>query len=133
MVSTRAREIDCPFCSPPPEQVVAESTHAVAIRDAYPLAEGHTLVLPKAHAESLFALAAAVQEDVWRLVGRVRDLLHRELAPTGFTVGVNDGLAAGQTVPHAHVHVIPRFEGDVADPRGGVRWVIPERAPYWSA
>ena len=68
---------------------------------------------------------------MWRLVDRVRASLAAELDPDGFNVGVNDGAAAGQTVAHAHVHVIPRFEGDVADPRGGVRWVVPDRARYW--
>jgi diadenosine tetraphosphate (Ap4A) HIT family hydrolase len=68
---------------------------------------------------------------VWSLVARVRGKLVSELQPDGFNVGVNDGAAAGQTVPHAHVHVIPRRAGDVADPRGGVRWVVPAKARYW--
>jgi len=70
-------------------------------------------------------------EDVWRLVSHVREELESEFHPDGFNIGVNDGESAGQTVPHVHVHVIPRFKGDVPDPRGGIRWVVPENAPYW--
>jgi len=66
------------------------------------------------------------------MVSEVRQILGRKFAPNGFTIGINDGEAAGQTVSHAHVHVIPRYHGDVADPRGGIRQVIPQRANYWS-
>jgi diadenosine tetraphosphate (Ap4A) HIT family hydrolase len=72
-----------------------------------------------------------VQTAVWQLVAQVRVQLHKEFHPDAFTIGLNDGIAAGQTVPHAHVHVVPRFAGDVPDPRGGVRWVIPDKAAYW--
>lgn len=65
------------------------------------------------------------------LLDRAKKSLDQELAPHGFNIGINDGPAAGQTVPHLHMHLIPRFEGDVADPRGGIRWVIPEKAKYW--
>jgi diadenosine tetraphosphate (Ap4A) HIT family hydrolase len=103
----------------------------VAVADAFPVAEGHLLVIPRRHVASLFDLREAEQAAVWGLVAQVRGWLVSELRPDGFTVGVNDGLAAGQTVLHAHVHVIPRRTGDVADPRGGVRWVLPAKAPYW--
>ena len=116
----------CPFCDIPMESVVAESRHAVAIRDRYPVSHGHTLVIPKAHAETLFAQSAVVQAAIWRLVATVRDDLQSEFNPVGFNVGLNDGRAAGQTVEHAHVHIIPRRDGDVADPRGGIRWVLLE-------
>ena len=121
----------CPFCEVPKHSVVAESRHAVAVRDRYPVTDGHTLVIPKAHAKTLFAHSAAIQADVWCLVARVRDGLQSELKPGGFNIGLNDGRAAGQTVEHTHVHVIPRFDGDVGDPRGGIRWILPEHAAYW--
>lgn len=105
--------------------------HAVAFRDTYPLSPGHTLVIPRQHEADLFDLDAAVRAAVWQLVDTVQSRLAQTLAPDGFNIGVNAGLAAGQTIPHAHVHVIPRTAGDVADPRGGVRWVIPDKAPYW--
>jgi diadenosine tetraphosphate (Ap4A) HIT family hydrolase len=79
----------------------------------------------------LFDLPAAEQLSLWSQVAVVRQLLIEQYNPDGFNVGVNEGLAAGQTVPHAHIHVIPRRHGDVADPRGGVRWVIPAKAQYW--
>lgn len=123
---------DCPFCHLPEGSVVAESRHAIAIRDRYPVNHGHTLVVPKAHAKTVCDQSAEVHADIWCLVARVRDELRSELNPDGFNVGINEGTAAGQTVKHAHVHVIPRFHGDVPDPRGGIRWVVPERAAYWT-
>jgi diadenosine tetraphosphate (Ap4A) HIT family hydrolase len=107
------------------------NAHAAAFRDRYPLSEGHTLVIPWAHRPSVFDGPADEQAALWRLVAEVRAELARELSPDGFTIGVNDGESAGQTVPHAHVHVIPRFRDDVPDPRGGIRWVIADRAAYW--
>ncbi len=100
--------------------------------DSFPVAEGHTLVVPRAHVTSIFELAKDEQEELWRLVSMVRGRLAKEFSPAGFTIGVNDGEAAGQTVGHAHIHVIPRFEGDTPDPRGGIRWVLPDKAAYWS-
>ncbi len=95
------------------------------------MTEGHTLVVPERHVASLFDLDAEERADVWRLVDEVRAALLESHGPDGFNVGVNDGAAAGQTVWHAHVHVIPRYAGDVPDPRGGIRWVVPETASYW--
>ena len=89
-------------------------------------------MIPRKHVVSLFELSTAEQADLWMLVASVREQLQQEFNPDGFNIGVNDGTAAGQTVLHAHVHVIPRYAGDVPDPRGGVRWIIPEKADYWS-
>ena len=121
----------CPFCDSASDAPVLESRHAIALPDAFPLSSGHTLVVPRRHVESVFTLEPEEQADLWALVDRVRRELVGEHGPDGFNVGVNDGAAAGQTVSHAHVHVIPRYDGDVADPRGGVRWVLPDRARYW--
>jgi diadenosine tetraphosphate (Ap4A) HIT family hydrolase len=121
----------CPFCHLAPNHVTRASTHARAFPDAYPVNPGHTLVVPVRHVASLFELSADELADVWWLVGEVRAALAASHTPDAFNIGVNDGEAAGQTVGHAHVHVIPRRRGDVPDPRGGVRWVIPDRAPYW--
>ena len=89
-------------------------------------------MIPLKHVASLFELSATEQADLWQLVASVREQLQGEFNPDGFNVGLNDGTAAGQTVMHAHIHVVPRYVGDVADPRGGVRWIIPEKADYWS-
>lgn len=107
------------------------NAHAIAFRDGYPLSEGHGLVVPRRHLASVFDGSPEEQAALWSLVAEFRAAMLRELSPAGFNVGVNDGAAAGQTVMHGHVHVIPRFEGDVADPRGGIRWILPEKAKYW--
>jgi diadenosine tetraphosphate (Ap4A) HIT family hydrolase len=124
---------DCPFCSLPASRVLHTSPHGRAFRDAYPVSDGHTLVVPHRHVGSLFDLLPAERADLWLLADEVRQALAASHGPDGFNIGVNDGEAAGQTVGHAHIHVIPRYAGDVADPRGGIRWVIPDRAPYWDA
>jgi diadenosine tetraphosphate (Ap4A) HIT family hydrolase len=121
----------CPFCHLKNSRIQLDNDSAAAFPDAFPVAEGHTLVVPKRHVASLFDLSAVEQAALWRLVALVRGSLMAELKPDGFNIGVNDGSAAGQTVMHAHVHVIPRRKGDVADPRGGVRWIIPSKAQYW--
>jgi len=121
----------CPFCSPPAGRVIAENEHALCFPDGFPLAEGHTLVVPRRHVASLFDLGEQEQAAVWRLVAETRNGLRAAGEVHGVNIGLNDGHAAGQTVEHAHVHLIPRREGDVPDPRGGVRWVLPERARYW--
>ncbi len=123
---------DCPFCDLKKSRILLESEFATAFFDAFPVVEGHTLVVPKRHVASLFDLPEEEQAAVWKLVALVRAKLMAEQQPDGFNVGVNDGPAAGQTVMHAHVHVIPRRKGDVADPRGGVRWIMPDKAPYWA-
>lgn len=69
---------------------------------------------------------------MWSIVAEVRADLQKRHQPDGFNIGLNDGASAGQTVMHAHIHIVPRYAGDVADPRGGVRWVIPAKADYWS-
>lgn len=122
----------CPFCPPPSDRVVASNDLAVAIRDGYPVSPGHTLVIPKRHVASLVEVTKDEAAALWSLIAEARAQLDAELKPDGYNVGVNDGRAAGQTVMHLHVHLIPRYEGDRTDPRGGVRWVIPEKADYWS-
>ena len=124
--------IDCPFCERIREARVAQAfATARAFADEFPVSRGHTLVVPVRHEADFFALSIAEQTDVLSLVSEVRAELSETLQPDGFNIGINAGPAAGQTVGHAHVHVIPRFDGDVPDPRGGIRWVLPERAAYW--
>lgn len=132
MYEASMKPLRCPFCALEIEQVAA-SRAAVAVLDGFPVAEGHTLIIPRRHVGSVFELGPDELGDFFALVAQVRAQLADELAPHGFTIGVNDGEAAGQTVGHAHLHIIPRRHGDVPDPRGGVRWVLPEHADYWSA
>lgn len=121
----------CPFCELNATNVVAASEFAFAFRDRYPVAEHHTLVIPRRHVASLFELDDEELAAVWVLVAEVRRSLAEQFGVEAFNVGLNDGVAAGQTVLHAHVHVIPRADGDSDDPRGGIRWVVPEKARYW--
>ncbi len=121
----------CPFCALPRERIWRESAEAVAVFDGYPLTEGHTLVIPKRHVGSFFELTMEDQSAILRFVNEVRmELLHR-FQPDSFNLGLNDGPEAGQTIGHCHLHLIPRRRGDVPDPRGGVRWVVPAKARYW--
>jgi diadenosine tetraphosphate (Ap4A) HIT family hydrolase len=122
---------DCPFCRLERNRIRLESEFAVSFLDGFPITQGHTLVIPKRHVVSLFELPDEEQAAIWKLVTQVRASLAAELQPDGFNVGFNDGTASGQTVMHAHVHIIPRYIGDVTDPRGGVRWIMPDKARYW--
>lgn len=115
----------------PVERIEAANEHAVVIRDGYPVSVGHTLVIPRRHVGSFFELTVDEQGAMLRLLADARGRLQQQLAPASYNIGINDGPAAGQTVPHVHMHLIPRYEGDVQDPRGGVRWVIPGKARYW--
>jgi diadenosine tetraphosphate (Ap4A) HIT family hydrolase len=121
----------CPFCNLPEARRWLANEVGVAVLDGFPITEGHSLVIPRRHVASVFDLHPTEQSALWRLVSQVRDELQAKHRPDAFNIGINDGIAAGQTVPHAHIHVIPRRNGDVADPRGGVRWIIPAKAKYW--
>jgi len=123
---------DCVFCEELAlGNTVAELGHAVALRDRFPVTEGHTLVIPRFHVADLFDLPDEAVGDIWRLLKSLREQLNRD-DPTirGYNLGVNSGVVAGQTVPHAHVHLIPRRKGDTPEPRGGVRGVIPGQMSY---
>lgn len=121
----------CPFCSLPQSRVIDSSPLGLVIRDAFPISPGHTLIIPKRHVGSFFDLEADERAELLALLCQAKDVADKEFSPQGYNIGINDGAAAGQTVPHLHLHLIPRFEGDLPDPRGGVRWVIPEKAKYW--
>lgn len=124
-------------CADARSRVMASSKLCVAYLDAFPLNPGHTLIIPRRHEADLRDLTAEEHAALFELVPSVMDAISSRFGqPDGFNVGLNCGAAAGQTVPHVHLHVIPRLTGDVrygqdADPRGGVRWVIPQRAAYW--
>lgn len=124
--------MSCPFCTLPADRILLADDHALVIRDGYPVSPGHTLVIPRRHIGSWFDTDSAERGSLMRLVDQAKAQLDREFAPAGYNLGINDGAAAGQTVPHLHIHLIPRYEGDREDPRGGVRWVMPEKADYWS-
>ena len=114
----------CPFCNPDRE-IIAANASALAIFDGFPVSEGHALIVPKRHVGEIFDLEADEYRQCFELVREVRLELRRRFKTDDFNIGVNCGTAAGQTVDHAHIHIIPRYEGDVENPRGGVRHVIP--------
>jgi diadenosine tetraphosphate (Ap4A) HIT family hydrolase len=122
----------CPFCSLADDRVVAANASGIVIRDAYPVSPGHTLIISRRHVGSLFDLTPVERIDLLALLDQARADLAQTHRPDGCNIGINDGPAAGQTVPHLHIHLIPRYRGDQADPRGGVRWLFPDKADYWT-
>ena len=132
----------CPFCTLDPSRIFATNDYAVAVLDGYPVSPGHTLIIPKRHIVSLFEASGEERTALFDLLAEVRERLldplrspigkeGSSIVPDGFNIGINDGVAAGQSVMHLHIHLIPRYSGDCDDPRGGVRWVFPEHAAYW--
>ena len=126
----------CPFCetiaNDSSNRIVEENEHAIAIRDGYPISPGHTLIIPRRHQKSFFSLSADEQKAILALVNSQHSELQDEFELVDCNIGINDGPLAGQTIPHCHIHIIPRVMGDVDDPRGGLRWVVPDKADYWS-
>jgi diadenosine tetraphosphate (Ap4A) HIT family hydrolase len=120
------------FCRIPREQILIDGPLAVAARDSYPVSKGHALIIPRRHVASFFETTDEERLAMLKLLDEVKAALDKELKPDGYNIGINGGAAAGQTVMHLHIHLIPRYAGDRADPRGGVRWIIPEKAAYWS-
>lgn len=124
-------QLKCPFCCLDGSRFVMVNTFAVAIYDGFPVSPGHCLIIPKRHITSYFDAPKEEQAALFDLLTEMRQMLQAERKPDGFNVGINDGAAAGQTVMHLHIHLIPRYAGDQPDPRGGVRWVFPDKASYW--
>lgn len=122
---------ECIFCKLPESRVIHRNELALWIYDAFPVSPGHSLIIPTRHVLSYFEITTDERLAMHTLLDQAKASLARELSPHGFNIGINDGASAGQTISHLHMHLIPRFEGDVADPRGGIRWIIPEKAKYW--
>lgn len=121
--------VSCIFCNPERE-IIAENESAIAVFDSFPVSPGHALVLPRRHVAMIWDLEEVEYDHCFRLVREIRPILAARFSPDGFNIGANCGEAGGQSVWHAHIHVIPRYTGDVANPRGGVRHVIPLKADY---
>jgi ATP adenylyltransferase len=125
------RQKGCPFCDLNASRIIAENSLCFAIRDAFPVTERHTLIMPKRHVADYFSLYQPELNAVHSLLREMKALIAgQDEAVSGFNVGVNEGATAGQTILHCHVHLIPRRDGDVANPRGGVRGVIPNKQIY---
>lgn len=122
---------DCPFCTLNSKvKVLAETREAMAILDSFPVNPGHTLIIPRRHVASYFDLTSDEQQALWQLVNTTKTLLENRYHPDGFNIGINVGATAGQSVMHVHIHLIPRYKGDVEQPKGGVRGVIPGKQSY---
>lgn len=122
----------CPFCTLSATRIIEQDALTLTIRDGYPVSPGHTLVITRRHVPSIFDASDDERRALWVALARARSALTTELRPDGWNLGVNDGPAGGQTVMHVHVHLIPRFAGDVEDARGGIRHCIPGKGYYES-
>ena len=121
----------CPFCTiNPAVEIMAETPTALAILDSFPVNPGHALIIPRRHVANYFELSTDEQQALWQLVNTTKILLENRFHPKGFNIGINIGETAGQSVMHVHIHLIPRYKGDVEQPRGGVRGVIPGKQSY---
>jgi diadenosine tetraphosphate (Ap4A) HIT family hydrolase len=118
----------CPFCHP--DGILLENDLAYVLLDRSPVNPGHSLIIPKRHISDFFLTTEAEKHALLSLLDKAKHYLDDKYSPAGFNVGINVGEAAGQTVPHVHLHLIPRYQGDVDHPRGGVRGVIPSRQSY---
>jgi len=124
----------CYFCNNIQNNINIEysTNYSLVFRDNYPVSVLHTLIVPRKHEENIFRLSSNEYEDLFLTVREVSsNLLSIDSSISGFNIGVNQGISAGQTIMHAHIHLIPRRKGDVDDPRGGVRWIFPDNAKYW--
>lgn len=129
--ASEASKGDCPFCQLiHSTEVVLENDTFVAKYDRYPVSKGHMLLIPKRHVRSFFELQKAEAWDFFQLLKLARLKVLKEASPDAFNIGINDGHAAGQTIEHLHIHLIPRYEGDVDHPAGGVRNIIPNLVLY---
>ena len=122
---------DCVFCNLDESRIEIENDLALSFKDLYPVTNGHTLVIPKRKVQPFFDLTEEETAAMFELLHlQKEDLKNKDSSITGFNIGINDGEDAGQSIMHCHIHLIPRSSGDLEDPRGGVRGVIPEKQSY---
>jgi diadenosine tetraphosphate (Ap4A) HIT family hydrolase len=124
--------MSCPFCNPDEEKILWKDEYVYVVRDMFPVSPSHSLIIPFRHFSSIFEATQDELASITRALSARRDQLSKTLSVGGYNIGLNEGLAAGQTIPHVHIHLIPRYDRDVPDPRGGIRGVIPEKRIYRS-
>ena len=126
---------NCFFCrmlkNDTKKEILAQNELAVIIRDTKPVSDGHSLIIPRRHVSSFFDTSPEERIALMDLLDLTKEDLDRKFSPDDYNVGINDGPLAGQSIPHLHIHLIPRYRGDKDDPRGGVRWIISDKAKYW--
>ncbi len=124
-------EKECIFCNlDPNREIIAQNDLALAFFDAFPVNPGHALIIPKRHVADYFDLTEDEVEAMQALLREVKAIVEKRFNPDGYNIGVNVNAAAGQSVFHVHMHLIPRYKGDVENPKGGVRGVIPSKQKY---
>ena len=125
------QSVSCLFCNIDPGRIIVENDLAYAIYDGYPVTELHTLIIPKRHAETYFDLTDRERDACYQLMEQSKNTIEtKDSSVSGFNIGINNGESAGQTIFHCHVHLVPRREGDVENPRGGIRHLIPGKGFY---
>jgi len=122
--------VTCPFCNPIADEIVAKNDLCYARWDRYPVSKGHILVIPFRHTADYFSLTVEEKQSLLFLIDACKEVIEKNFRPAGYNIGFNVGVAAGQTMMHCHCHVIPRYIGDVKEPRGGVRGVVPGKRGY---
>ena len=122
--------LDCLFCELPDSEILINNDLCFARWDKFPVSPGHLLIIPKRHFESIFDATVEELQAFWDLIIKGKELIDNEHNPDGFNIGVNDGQAAGQSIFHVHIHMIPRYVGDVEEPLGGVRGIVPKKQKY---
>jgi len=125
--------INCPFCYLDKErEIIIETPEVYAIYDLFPVSKGHALIILKRHCSNYFDLTTKEQIACWEMVNKIALILNEKFHPDGFNIGININKAGGQTIPHIHIHIIPRYLNDMRNPEGGVRGVIPNKRKYKS-
>jgi len=119
----------CVFCDEKLEKIY-ETELSFVIYDKFPVSKGHILIIPKRHVESYFDLSINEKEDLFTVLDKMKNILDEKYNPNGYNFGVNVGKVAGQSVMHVHLHLIPRYSGDLENPKGGIRGCIPEKMSY---
>ena len=123
-------ENNCPFCNLSSDRIIMENDLSLAFYDGFPVSEGHVLIIPKRHVANYFELTQEEIVAMNDLMFKIKSLLDNKLHPDGYNIGINVNEAAGQSIFHVHMHLIPRYKGDVPNPKGGVRGVIPNKQKY---
>lgn len=122
--------MNCPFCNIEEDKIISKNRHAYAIYDKYPVNEGHILIITKNHISDYFSASKEEKAAIFSLMEECKDILDKKYNPDAYNIGLNCGKEAGQTIMHLHLHLIPRYSGDIDDPTGGIRGAIPEKRVY---
>lgn len=121
---------NCPFCNLEESRIIAQNDLVMAFYDGFPVNPGHTLVVPMRHVVNYFDLKSEEKKALWEMADYCKTILDNQFTPSGYNIGINIGVSAGQSIPHVHLHLIPRYNSDTPNPRGGVRGVIPSKQNY---